>query len=185
MDEEEVYEIWVNRIIQRYEKGDWEGEAGLRKHMMHHALEIEDYETTSEWLASMSTLVDIAKRLSGYDVDITINKFFFDEEEWNSEKKLRDNIIVHVMKLKGVKITSYHFFEWFVTMTMLLDTTVRLTCQGITKRLQLERLYLHWKEDMNNMEPPPFEVCLLDKKVEVERVSSGRDTWNNWRPGDS
>ena len=68
---------------------------------------------------------------------------------------------------------------------MLLDTAVRLTGQGITKRLQLERLYLHWKEDMTNMEPPPFEVCLLDKKVEVERVSSGRNTWNNWRPGDS
>ena len=168
MDEEEVYEIWVNIVVARLEKGDWKGEAGLRKYMMHRALEIENYQITSEWLASMSTLVDIAKRLSGYDVDITINKFFFDEEEWNSEKKLIDNIIVHVMKLKGVKITSYHFFEWFVTMTMLLDTAVRLTGQGITKGLQLKRLYLHLKEDMVNMEPLSFDVCLLDKKVETE-----------------
>ena len=29
MDEEDVYEIWVNRAVERYEKGDWEGEAGL------------------------------------------------------------------------------------------------------------------------------------------------------------
>ncbi|MBU0895972.1 MAG: hypothetical protein KJ584_05185 [Candidatus Omnitrophica bacterium] len=166
MDEEEVYEIWVNRVVTRLEKGDWKGEAGLRKYMIHRALEIENCHITSEWLASMSTLVDIAKRLSGYDVDITINKFFFDEEEWNSEKKLRDEVILHATKLKGVKITGYHFFEWFVTMTMLLDTAVRLTGQGITKRLQLERLYLHLKEDMANMEPPPFDVWLLEKNVD-------------------
>lgn len=166
MDEEEVYEIWVNRVVTRLEKGDWKGEAGLRKYMIHRALEIENCHITSEWLASMSTLVDIAKRLSGYDVDITINKFFFDEEEWNSEKKLRDEVILHATKLKGVKITGYHFFEWFVTMTMLLDTAVRLTGQGITKRLQLERLYLHLKEDMANIEPLPCDVSLLEKNID-------------------
>ncbi len=168
MDEEEVYEIWINRVVTRLEIGDWKGEAGLRKFIIHRALEIENYQITSEWLASMSTLVDIAKRLSGYDVDITVNKFFFDEEEWSSEKKLRDEVILHVMKLKGIKITSHHFFEWFVTMTIFLDTAVRLTGQGITKRLQLKRLYLHLKEDMINIEQPPFDVCLLDKKVETE-----------------
>ena len=168
MDEEEVYEIWVNMVVGRYEKGDWEGEAGLRKYMMHHTLEIEDHEITSEWLASMTTLVDMAKRLSGYDVDITINKFFFDEEEWKSEKMFRDNIIVHVMKLNSFKITSYSFFEWFVTMTILLDTAVRLTGKGITKKLQIERLYSHWREHINDMEPPPIETILLEE--EAKRV---------------
>ena len=100
----------------------------------------------------MTTFVDMAKRLSGYDVDIIINKFFFDEEEWQSEKKLRDNIIAHVNKLKSIKITSYSFFEWFVTMTILLDTAVRLTGKGITKTLQVERLYSHWKGHTTDME---------------------------------
>lgn len=34
---------------------------------------------------------------------------------------------------------------------------------------------------MTNMEPPPFEVCLLEKNVEY---LSGRD-YRSWRSGDS
>jgi len=173
MDEEEVYEIWIGRIINRFEKGEWNGEKGLREHIIHHSLELENRESIPlEWMTSMTTLVDMAKRLSGYDVDITVNKF--KEEDCNIDT-WRSRIINHAINLRNNNIS----FEWIMTMIGLLSIVKTLARHKVTKRLQIERLYLHWRDDMAHMEPPPFEVVLLERKVEY--VSSG----SSWRPGDS
>lgn len=173
MNEEEVYEIWIGRIINRFEKGEWDGEKGLREHIIHHSLELENRESIPlEWMTSMTTLVDMAKRLSGYDIDVTVNKF---KEEDHNIETLRNRIINHAVSLRNSKIS----FEWIMTMIGLLNIIKNLTRHKVTKRLQIERLYLHWRDDMAHMEPPPFELVLLERKVEY--VSSRRD----WRPEDS
>lgn len=172
MDEGEVYEIWTDRIIKRFEKGDFGGKKGIQEHIIHHAIELEGRDTIPlEWQASMATLVDMAKRLLGYDIQMTINRF--GNEDINNVQQLQERIIKHAIELRKKKID----LEWIMTIMVLLNMAITLTGCDITKRFQLERLYIHWKEDMTHMEPPPFEICFLEKKKAY--ISP------EWRSGDS
>lgn len=158
MDDTEVYEIWVGRIVDRFKKGEWNREKGLREHIIHHSLELKSHgNIPPEWIASMTTLVDIAKGLSGYNVEITVDKF----EGGYSGADLRDRIIDHAAILINDKLSC----EWIMTMVVLIKIADAVTGRLVTRRLQIERLYSHWRNNMGDMEPPPFEAVLLEKKV--------------------
>ncbi len=69
---EHLYEVWVNKIVERFKKGHWAGENGLVDHFKHHVKELDEEwkgQITKEFLVSLQSLIDISLKLKGFDIN--------------------------------------------------------------------------------------------------------------------
>lgn len=68
---ENLYDVWINKIVARFKKGHWDGEKGLAEHFKHHVDELDKEwkgEITKDFLVSLQSLIDISLKLNGIDI---------------------------------------------------------------------------------------------------------------------